>query len=54
MLAKCNFYVFLSSVLYVNIVGAQDFWFTADEQCVPGFYCACFALLVQQYKFRRC
>jgi len=36
MLAKCNFYMFLSSVLYVNIGGAQDFWFTADEQCVPG------------------
>jgi hypothetical protein len=37
MLAKCNFYMFLSTVLYVNIGGAQDFWFTADEHCVPGF-----------------
>ena len=23
-------------VLYINIGGAQDFWFTADEKCVPG------------------
>ena len=36
ILAKCNFYMFLSSVLYVNVGGAQDFWFTADEACVPG------------------
>jgi hypothetical protein len=35
-LAMCNFYMFLSSVLYVNIGGAQDFWFTGDEECVPG------------------
>ncbi|EKX41892.1 hypothetical protein GUITHDRAFT_74385 [Guillardia theta CCMP2712] len=35
-LAKCNFYMFMASVLYLNISGAQDFWFTADEQCVPG------------------
>lgn len=35
-LAMCNFYMFLSSLLYVNIGGAQDFWFTADEACVPG------------------
>jgi len=35
-LAMCNFYMFLSSVLYINIGGAQDFWFTADESCVPG------------------
>eukprot|EP00802_Teleaulax_amphioxeia_P010046 Tamp_10071.p1 GENE.Tamp_10071~~Tamp_10071.p1 ORF type:complete len:642 (+),score=101.05 Tamp_10071:129-1928(+) len=36
MLAQCNFYMFLSSMLYVNVGGAQDFWFTADEACVPG------------------
>ena len=35
-LAKCNFYMFVSHVLYVNVGGAQDFWFTADEECVPG------------------
>lgn len=35
-LALCNFYMFVSSVLYINIRGAQDFWFTADEKCVPG------------------
>eukprot|EP00283_Hemiselmis_rufescens_P025926 CAMPEP_0173441318 /NCGR_PEP_ID=MMETSP1357-20121228/23893_1 /TAXON_ID=77926 /ORGANISM="Hemiselmis rufescens, Strain PCC563" /LENGTH=550 /DNA_ID=CAMNT_0014406887 /DNA_START=22 /DNA_END=1670 /DNA_ORIENTATION=+ len=35
-LAMCNFYMFFSSVLYINIRGAQDFWFTADESCVPG------------------
>lgn len=35
-LALCNFYMFVSSVLYINIRGAQDFWFTADAKCVPG------------------
>jgi hypothetical protein len=35
-LARCNFYMFVSSFLYVNVGGAQDFWFTADEVCVPG------------------
>eukprot|EP00286_Rhodomonas_abbreviata_P018291 CAMPEP_0181310308 /NCGR_PEP_ID=MMETSP1101-20121128/12516_1 /TAXON_ID=46948 /ORGANISM="Rhodomonas abbreviata, Strain Caron Lab Isolate" /LENGTH=570 /DNA_ID=CAMNT_0023416927 /DNA_START=15 /DNA_END=1727 /DNA_ORIENTATION=+ len=35
-LAMCNFYMFLASVLYVNVGGAQDFWFTASEECVPG------------------
>eukprot|EP00290_Baffinella_frigidus_P011892 CAMPEP_0180150054 /NCGR_PEP_ID=MMETSP0986-20121125/21212_1 /TAXON_ID=697907 /ORGANISM="non described non described, Strain CCMP2293" /LENGTH=519 /DNA_ID=CAMNT_0022096899 /DNA_START=162 /DNA_END=1718 /DNA_ORIENTATION=- len=35
-IARCNFYMFLSSVLYVNLSGSQDFWFTADEKCVPG------------------
>mmetsp|Transcript_12405 Transcript_12405/g.19551 ORF Transcript_12405/g.19551 Transcript_12405/m.19551 type:complete len:548 (+) Transcript_12405:195-1838(+) len=35
-LAMCNFYMFISCVLYINISGAQDFWFTADEKCVPG------------------
>jgi hypothetical protein len=35
-IARCNFYMFFSSVLYVNISGPMDFWFTADEACVPG------------------
>ncbi|KAJ1483458.1 folate-biopterin transporter [Baffinella frigidus] len=35
-LARCNFYMFMSCVLYINISGAQDFWFTADQTCVPG------------------
>jgi len=35
-LAMSNFYMFMASVLYINIGGAQDFWFTADEKCVPG------------------
>jgi len=34
-LAKCTFYMFLSCVLYVNIGSAQDYWFTADKECVP-------------------
>jgi hypothetical protein len=35
-LAMCNFYMFMASVLYIGIGGAMDFWFTADEECVPG------------------
>ena len=35
-LAMSNFYMFMASVLYINIGGAQDFWFTADDKCVPG------------------
>jgi len=35
-LAMSNFYMFMASVLYIDIGGAQDFWFTADEKCVPG------------------
>jgi folate/biopterin transporter len=35
-LAKCNLYMFISSILYINISGSMDFWFTADEACVPG------------------
>ena len=23
-------------MLYINVGGAQDFWFTADAKCVPG------------------
>jgi hypothetical protein len=32
----CNLYMFASSMLYVNIQGALDYWNTADETCVPG------------------
>jgi folate/biopterin transporter len=35
-LAMCNLYMFISSILYINISGSMDFWFTADESCVPG------------------
>eukprot|EP00802_Teleaulax_amphioxeia_P003947 Tamp_03950.p2 GENE.Tamp_03950~~Tamp_03950.p2 ORF type:complete len:496 (-),score=123.98 Tamp_03950:2008-3375(-) len=35
-LAMSNFYMFMASVLYINIGGAQDFWFTGSEKCVPG------------------
>jgi hypothetical protein len=28
--------MFISSILYINISGSMDFWFTADEACVPG------------------
>jgi folate/biopterin transporter len=35
-LAMSNFYMFMASVLYIDIGGAQDFWFTADDKCVPG------------------
>lgn len=34
MLRKANLYMFLSSMLYVSLPGALDYWFTADEQCV--------------------
>jgi hypothetical protein len=35
-LAMCNFYMFIAHVLYIGIGGAQDYWFTASEKCVPG------------------
>jgi len=31
-----NLFMFLVEALYVNISGAQDFWYTADESCVPN------------------
>ena len=36
MLARCNLFMFLQSVAYINIKDTLDFWFTADEQCVAG------------------
>jgi hypothetical protein len=36
MLARCNLFMFLQSVLYVNIKDTLDFWFTADATCVAG------------------
>lgn len=35
-LAKANAYMFATSVLYVNVGGAVDYWFTASPHCVPG------------------
>lgn len=35
-LAKCNLYMFLGDALYLSIAGALDFWYTADNSCVPG------------------
>jgi hypothetical protein len=36
MLACCNIYMFLAHVLYINLSGSLDYWYTADEECVPG------------------
>lgn len=36
MLKRANLYMFLSSMLYVSLPGALDYWFTGDEVCVPG------------------
>lgn len=35
MLKKANLYMFLSSMLYVSLPGALDYWFTASPECVP-------------------
>lgn len=35
-LAKSNLYLFLVEVLYVQVSGVSDYWYTADESCVPG------------------
>jgi len=35
-LAKSNLFMFMNEVLYVNINGALDYWYTADDSCVPG------------------
>ena len=35
-MARMNQYMFLSSVLYVDTSGALDYFYTADESCVPG------------------
>lgn len=31
----CNVYMFLSECLYINITGAQDYFYTADKTCIP-------------------
>ncbi|KAI0566892.1 Biopterin transporter [Gracilaria domingensis] len=36
MLGRANLYMFLSSLLYVSLPGALDYWFTGSEECVPG------------------
>lgn len=36
LLARANLYMFLASAFYVAIPGALDFFYTADEACVPG------------------
>jgi len=35
VLAKCNLYLYLCSVLYVNISGAVDYFYVAGPSCVP-------------------
>merc|ERR1719193_564133 len=35
-LAMCNLYLFLQETLYVQISGSIDYWYTANEDCVPG------------------
>lgn len=35
MLGKANLYMFLSSMTYVSLPGALDYWFTAEPSCVP-------------------
>ncbi|KAF8821326.1 BT1 family protein [Cardiosporidium cionae] len=34
LLADCNLYMFLQELLYVNISGALDYFYTADADCV--------------------
>jgi len=34
-LAKCNFYIFIQEALYLRIMGALDYFYTADSACVP-------------------
>lgn len=35
-LAKANLYMFLTNALYVSTDGALDYFYTADDDCVPG------------------
>jgi len=35
-LAMCNAYMCVSNVLYISLAGPLDFWYTADQTCVPG------------------
>jgi hypothetical protein len=34
LLAKCNFYMFLASALYIQIDGALDYFYTSGPECV--------------------
>uniref|UniRef100_A0A0G4I6L7 Folate/biopterin transporter n=1 Tax=Chromera velia CCMP2878 TaxID=1169474 RepID=A0A0G4I6L7_9ALVE len=36
MMAKCNFYMFMSSATYILLPGALDYWYTAGDACVPN------------------
>lgn len=43
ILARANLFLFLDSMVYIQIGGALDYWFTAEDACVPGgvyFLCA--------------
>jgi hypothetical protein len=35
-LAKANAYMFATSVLYLNVSGAVDYWYTATPHCIQG------------------
>lgn len=35
-LSRANLYLFLNNMMYLSLSGAMDYWFTADEECVPG------------------
>lgn len=36
MLSRANMYMFLSSMLYVSLPGALDYWYTGSKECVPN------------------
>lgn len=36
MLRRANLFLFLNNALYLSLSGAMDFFFTADDQCVPN------------------
>lgn len=36
MMARCNIYMFLTSVLYLQLPGALDYWYTADRVSKAG------------------
>jgi hypothetical protein len=33
---QCNFYLFFVHGAYINLAGAIDYFYTADEHCVPN------------------
>jgi len=35
-LAMCNLFMFLQEVLYIQLPGSLDYWYTAGPECVPG------------------